>query len=160
MAIHFSLMSAAFDSGDGISERYTCEGDDVSPPLRWHNPPEGTRSFVVIADDPDAKAQTFTHWIVFNIPADRDTLPENLDLDRHFTDGARPAFGVNDFGDIGYGGPCPPSGDGPHRYFFRLFALDTELELSEGTTRHQVTQAMNGHILGEADIMGRFARNA
>lgn len=159
MADNFQLVSGAFHSGSAIPAQYTCEGAGTSPPLSWRNPPEGTRSFALIADDPDAPTKTFVHWVLFNLPTDRDTLPPDLDAEDHF-DGAdpKPVEGVNDYGDLGYGPPCPPPGDGVHRYFFRLYALDTILDLGEGATKQQLTDAMAGHILGEDDLIGTFER--
>lgn len=159
MAGNLRLVTAAFDSGDVIPRKYTCEGDNVSPALSWTNVPEGTRSMALIVDDPDAPRGTFVHWVLFNLPPETGTLPENLQVDEHFSESEfQPVEGVNDFGDMGYGGPCPPRGDTSHRYSFRLYALDTTLDLGEGATKKQVTQAMDGHVLDEADYMGTYRR--
>ncbi len=151
---NFSLTSAAFTSGDRIPANHTCEGDNVSPPLTIEGVPEGARSLVLIVDDPDAPRKTFVHWVAYNIPPDASILSAGTDPGEDL-DGA--IEGVNDFGDFGYGGPCPPPG-GPHRYHFRLYALDTELDLEEGATKKQVTQAMDGHVLDETDLIGTYER--
>ncbi len=149
----FTLLSPAFENGATIPARYTCEGENLSPELGWEGAPAKTRSFALIVDDPDAPGGTFTHWVLFDIPADLSSLPE----------GVRPGevgvSGRNDFGRVGYGGPCPPPGDGPHRYFFTLYALDVEsLGLSEGASRDQVEQALKDHVVGKAQLMGRYER--
>ena len=149
----FELTSTAFVEGEPIPNKYTCDGEDISPPLQWRDPPGGTRSFALIADDPDAPVGTWVHWVLFNIPATTTALVEDA------SPGALPAGsseGVNDFGDLDYGGPCPPSGT--HRYYFRLYALDTALGLAAGATRYQVDLAMSGRILAQAELMGTYAR--
>lgn len=151
----FELTSTAFKEGELIPKKYTCEGQDVSPHLRWGAPPQGTRSFALIADDPDAPVGTWVHWVVFNIPADERELPEGIPVKEAFPKGARQ--GLNDFNRIGYGGPCPPPGK-PHRYFFKLYALDITLDLKPRATKAQVLDASKGRILGEAQLMGRFGR--
>lgn len=149
----FTLESPAFDEGNTIPTRYTCEGEDVSPELRWQDAPANAQSFALIMDDPDAPGRTFTHWVLFNIPGDQTTLTEVLQP------GDVGTSGTNDFGKTGYGGPCPPPGHGPHRYFFTLYALDTDtLNLSAGASRSEVEQAMQGHIIGQAQLMGRYER--
>ncbi|HET6567325.1 MAG TPA: YbhB/YbcL family Raf kinase inhibitor-like protein [Rhodothermales bacterium] len=159
MANNFMLTSGAFDSGAEIPRKYTCDGDDISPALSWTNVPDGARSLALIVDDPDAPKGTFVHWVLINLPPDRDVLPENLKVGEHFGGSERqPVEGANDFGGQGYGGPCPPPGDDAHHYWFRLYALDTVLDLSAGLRKHQATQAMNGHILAEADLMGMYRR--
>jgi len=151
--VTFTLESPAFAAGATIPKLYTCEGADVSPELRWQDAPAGTRSFALIVDDPDAPGRTFTHWVLFDIPADRTSLPEGLQP------GDVGVAGRNDFGKTGYGGPCPPPGHGPHRYFFTLYALDTEtLNLERGASRTEVERAMSGHIVGKAQLMGRYER--
>lgn len=127
----------------------------MSPPLRWGPPPQGTRSFALIADDPDAPVGAWVHWVVFNIPADEREMPEGAPPKEVFPKGGRQ--GLNDFNRIGYGGPCPPPGK-PHRYFFKLYALDITLDLKPRATKAQVLEASKGHIVGEAQIMGRFGR--
>ena len=156
----FQLTSPAFAEGKPIPRKYTCEGSDVSPPLQWSGAPPATKSFALIADDPDApdpKApkMVWVHWVIFNIPATATGLPENLAKTQTLPDGTRQ--GTNDFRRIGYGGPCPPPGD-PHRYFFKLYALDTVLELKPGATKPELLKAMEGHILAHAQLMGTYQR--
>jgi Raf kinase inhibitor-like YbhB/YbcL family protein len=151
----FELSSPAFGAGADIPKQYTGDGKDVSPPLRWAEPPQGTKSFALICDDPDAPRGTWVHWVLFNLPADRRQLEEGVPTDGELPGGARQ--GKNDFGKIGYGGPAPPPGK-PHRYYFRLYALDGPLDLAAGATRSQVVTAMKGHILAEGELMGRYGR--
>ena len=159
MAANFKITSASFGFDTSIPEQYTCEGAGISPPLSWSNPPDKTESFALVADDPDAPGKTFAHWVLFNLPVDRRELPADLDVEKHFRDDARqPVEGVNDFGDTGYGAPCPPPGDDPHGYSFRLYALDTTLDLGTGATRSQAMEAMDGHVLAEADLLGTYQR--
>ncbi|RME44609.1 MAG: YbhB/YbcL family Raf kinase inhibitor-like protein [Chloroflexi bacterium] len=146
-------MSSAFDEGATIPTRHTCDGEDVSPELTWQGAPAGTRSFVLIMDDPDAPGRTFTHWVLFDIPASQTTLPEG------FQPGDVGTSGANDFGKTGYGGPCPPPGHGPHRYFFTLYALNTDvLNLPANASRPAVEQAMRDHLIAQARLMGRYER--
>lgn len=155
MSEELTFTSSPFASGDAIPTEYTCEGEDVSPALRWSPVPDGVETIAVIVDDPDAPGQTFTHWVLFNLPGDTTSLSRNLDVDTEFADTEpNPREGANDFGDVGYGGPCPPPGDGAHRYFFRLYALDTTLDLEHGATKEQVTDAMDGHVVGQTDLVG------
>jgi len=151
----FRIVSAAFKEGQAIPIRFTCEGEGVSPPLRWMEPPGGTRSFALIAEDPDAPAGVWTHWVVYNLPAGVRGMPENVPKQDPLAGGGRQ--GLNSFGRIGYGGPCPPPGNA-HRYFFRLYALDSLLSLKPGAARQDVLDAAKGHILGEIQLMGRFKR--
>lgn len=161
MAANFKITSASFGFDDAIPEQFTCEGAGISPPISWGDPPDGTESLALIVDDPDAPNRTFVHWLLFNLPPDRRGLPQDLDLEEHFADSdLQPVEGVNDFGDTGYGPPCPPPGDDPHGYSFRLYALDTTLDLGPGVTRDQLTDAMQSHILAEADLVGRYQRSA
>lgn len=148
------LTSTAFTDGGTIPQKYTCDGADVSPPLAWDNVPEGTKSFALICDDPDAPMGTWVHWVLFNLPADTRNLPEAVPPDKELPSGARQ--GTNDFRKIGYGGPCPPSGT--HRYYFKLYALDTLLELPAGISKAQLLKAMEGHVLAEGQLMGRYSR--
>jgi Raf kinase inhibitor-like YbhB/YbcL family protein len=134
---------------------YTCDGNDFSPPLKWAEAPPGTRSFALISDDPDAPVGTWVHWIVWNIPATVNSLEENQPKKESLPGGARQ--GTNDFRRIGYGGPCPPSGT--HRYYFRLYALDATMDLPASTSRAQLERAMKGHILAEAEVMGKYRRH-
>ena len=159
MAGNLILQTAAFDAGAAIPRKYTCEGDNVSPALSWSNVPEGARSLALIVDDPDAPRGTFVHWVLFNLPPEVGTLPEGVRVREHFKNSElRPVEGANDFGKTGYGGPCPPRGDRAHRYFFKLYALDTTLDLREGATKKQVTQAMDGHVLDESEYVGTYRR--
>ncbi len=151
----FTLISSAFKEGEIIPRQYTCEGADVSPPLHWSVPPAGTRSYVIIADDPDAPVGTWVHWVIYNLPLDLRGLSEGVPTDEQVLDGA--LQGMNDFKCLGYGGPCPPPGK-PHRYFFKLYALDKVLDLKPRATKAQVVDACKGHILAETQLMGRFGR--
>lgn len=153
--MNFELTSSAFKAGDPIPRRYTCEGEDLSPPLHWSVPPAETKSFVIIADDPDAPVGTWVHWVLFNVPLDLRGLAEGVPPKDHLPDGA--LQGLNDFKRVGYGGPCPPPGK-PHRYYFRLYALDVTLNLKPRATKAQVLDACKGHVLAEARLMGRFGR--
>jgi len=152
----FILTSAAFRDGAPIPGKYTCDGGDVSPPLTWSGAPAGTRSVALIADDPDAPGGTWVHWVLYNLPAEVSELPENIaKVESLDLGGARQ--GRNDFRRPGYGGPCPPPGPA-HRYFFKLYALDTRLELKAGAQKKDVEAALEGHALGSAQIMGTYAR--
>ena len=151
----FRIESAAFKEGAGIPARFTCEGEDVSPPLAWTVPPRNARSLVLIVDDPDAPAGVWTHWVVYNLPAQTRAMVENTPKQGELPGGG--LQGRNSFGRIGYGGPCPPPGRA-HRYFFRLYALDTLLKPAPGASRQDVLAAAKGHIVGEAQLMGRFKR--
>lgn len=153
-AASLSLTSPAFAQGQPIPARFTCDGEDISPALNWGDPPAGTRSFVLILDDPDAPAGTWTHWVLFNIPADMRSLDEAVPALETLASGAR--HGKNSWGKLGYGGPCPPAGT--HRYFFRLYALDVSLGLSPGAAKKDVQSAMQGHILAQGELMGTYAR--
>ena len=152
----FILTSAALKDGATIPGKYTCDGVDVSPPLAWSGAPAGTRSVALIADDPDAPGGTWVHWVLYNLPAEVSDLPENIaKVESLDLGGARQ--GRNDFRRPGYGGPCPPPGPA-HRYFFKLYALDTRLELKAGAQKKDVEAAMEGHVLGSAQLMGTYAR--
>jgi len=143
------LISTAFAPGGRIPRRHTCEGEDVSPPLTWSGLPEDTRSLALIVDDPDAPVGTFTHWLAWGIEPDRTGLGE----------GERPPReGRNDFGAPGYRGPCPPPGHGPHRYVFRLLALGAQLDLAPGAGRRDLERALEGRVLGEAQLVGVYER--
>jgi Raf kinase inhibitor-like YbhB/YbcL family protein len=145
----FTLSSEAFTHRGEIPRRHTCEGDDVSPALSWSDPPPGTRSLALIVDDPDAPIGTFTHWLVWNIDPAAGGLAEGE---------SGHAEGRNDFGAGGWSGPCPPHGHGVHRYFFRLHAVDTELDVGFRAGREQLEGALEGHVLATAELMGTFAR--
>ena len=151
----FGLTSSAFKTGDTIPRKHTCDGADVSPPLTWADPPAGTASFALVADDPDAPVGTWVHWVLYDLPATARMLPEGIPPEATLKDGGRQ--GTNDFRKIGYGGPCPPRGT-PHRYFFKLYALDAALGLAPGATKQAVVKAMEGHLKGQAELMGRYGR--
>ena len=148
------ITSTAFEEGGMIPEKYTCDGIDVSPPLMWTSIPEGTKTIALICDDPDAPMGTWVHWVLFNLPAKINELSENVPTDEELKSGAKQ--GRNDFRKIGYGGPCPPGGT--HRYYFKLYALDTELDIKSGAVKEQLLKAMEGHILGKGQLMGRYKR--
>ena len=150
----FELTSAAFAAGESIPPKYTCDGQDISPSLEWSDPPAGTQSFALICDDPDAPVGTWIHWVLFNLPAGAHALPEAVPADADLADGGR--HGKNSWRRLGYGGPCPPGGT--HRYFCKLYALDTTLDLSAGASKKQVLRAMEGHILAQAELMGTYSR--
>ena len=152
MALEIS--STAFSEGEMIPTRYTCDGPDVSPDLSWSGVPETAKSLALICDDPDAPMGTWVHWVLFNIPSSASGLPAEIPSDAALENGAR--HGNNDFGRLGYGGPCPPGGT--HRYYFKLYALDVELNLDSGVTKDQLLEAMQGHILAEAQLMGKYKR--
>lgn len=149
------LTSTAFQAGGEIPTKYTCSGADVSPALSWTDPPRDTQSFALIADDPDAPAGTWVHWVAYDLPASSRQLPEDVPKKDSIPAGGMQ--GQNDFRRIGYGGPCPPPGK-PHRYFFKVYALDSKLNLKPGATKKEVEQAMQGHVLAQAELMGRFQR--
>lgn len=147
----FTLTSPAFVADGTIPAAFTCDGENTSPELNWMHPPENTRSFVLIVDDPDAPRGTFTHWVLFDIPAGTKHLPGEVS--------GIGVKGRNDFQQVGYGGPCPPTAYGQRRYHFRLFALDVEtLRLRAGASRDEVEAAVQGHTLGQTELMGRYER--
>lgn len=143
------LRSSAFENGGDIPSTYTCDEADVSPPLDISDVPEGTAALALVMDDPDAPMGTFDHWIIWNIPADTTQIAEGTE-----PEGVQ---GRTGFGRLGYGGPCPPSGT--HRYMFKLYALDDKLDLAEGARKAQLEAAMQGHVLAEALLEGRYRRN-
>jgi Raf kinase inhibitor-like YbhB/YbcL family protein len=144
----FSLSSPAFLEGGVIPARHTCDGPDVSPPLAWSGAPDGTAAFALLVDDPDARG--FVHWVAFDVPSDQASLVEDASGKGRFAEGR------NDFGRIGWGGPCPPSGS--HRYVFELLALDRRLGLPEGSSAQEVRQAIAGHALGSTRLTGTYRR--
>jgi Raf kinase inhibitor-like YbhB/YbcL family protein len=150
------LTSDAFMSGQSIPAKYACTGRNISPALAWNEPPSGTQSFALIVDDPDAPMGTWVHWVLFNIPADSRSLQEDLPITGKNVDPNAIFVGKNSSGNIGYDGPCPPSGT--HRYFFKLYALDTVISLLPGATKEQVLKEMEGHILAQGELMGTFSK--
>lgn len=150
----FALTSPVFTHESPIPDKYTCDGEDISPPLRWSDPPAATQSFALIMDDPDAPAGTWVHWVLYNLPAESRTLPEAIPAEAQLSDGSR--HGKNSWRRFGYGGPCPPGGT--HRYFFKLYALDTSLALEGDVTKERLLQAMEGHILAQTELMGTYKR--
>ena len=148
------LTSSAFTEGNLIPGKYTCDHIDISPPLKWSKAPAGTKTFALICDDPDAPMGTWVHWVLFNLPDSISELPENIPAVKTLPSGARQ--GRNDFGNIGYGGPCPPGGT--HRYYFKIYALAKELNLEAGVTKSELLTAMEGNILSEGQLMGKYKR--
>ena len=144
-----NLTSDAFANGQSIPAKYSCIGKNISPALAWNDPPAGTKSFALIVDDPDAPMGTWVHWVLFNLPADARNLQESADT-------SAVSVGKNSSGNMHYDGPCPPSGT--HRYFFKLYALDSNLSLSPGATKEQVLKAMDSHILAQGELMGTFSK--
>lgn len=151
----FQIKSPAFENGQPIPVKYTGQGKDVSPPLEWSGAPAGTKSFALINDDPDAPVGTWVHWVIYDIPANATNLAENIPAKETLPDGSKQ--GLNDWGRVGYGGPMPPPGK-PHRYFFKLYALDTVLNLKPRATKAELLRAMQGHILAQAELMGTYQR--
>jgi len=149
------LLSSAFSPGAGIPQKHTCDGANVSPPLSWTAPPQGTVSLALICDDPDAPAGTWVHWVLYGLPADSRELPEGLPPAEALQRGGTHGRGTS--GALGYKGPCPPRGPA-HRYFFRLYAVDMEPALGPGATKADLLKAIGGHILAEAEFMGRYKR--
>jgi Raf kinase inhibitor-like YbhB/YbcL family protein len=148
------IESKAFGNMQPIPSQYTCDGADVSPPLAWSNVPAAAQSLVLISDDPDAPAGTWVHWVVYDLPAATDSLPENIPKADTLSGGGKQ--GKTDFGRTGWGGPCPPAGT--HRYFFKLYALDIMLNLSAGKTRAEIEKAMQGHVLAQGELIGTYKR--
>ncbi|MBL7016715.1 MAG: YbhB/YbcL family Raf kinase inhibitor-like protein [Kiritimatiellales bacterium] len=148
------IVSAAFESMAPIPSAYTCDGENISPPLAWSGVPPQARSLVLICDDPDAPAGDWVHWVCYDIPPDVTELPENIQPGSTLPCGGMQ--GKTDFGTVGYGGPCPPSGT--HRYFFKVYALDTVLNLPAGQTKKQIEKAMQGHVLAAGEQVGTYSR--
>jgi Raf kinase inhibitor-like YbhB/YbcL family protein len=149
------LTSTAFREGQPIPRQYTGDGQNISPPLKWQDPPAGTRSLALICEDPDAPRGTFTHWVIFNLPAASRELGEGIPTEATLSNGTKQ--GINDFGEAGYGGPKPPRGK-LHRYIFKVYALDQLLDVQSGATKAQLLAAMKGHVLGEAQLLGTYTR--
>lgn len=153
-AMDINISSTVFKEGEMIPSKYTCDGENISPSLGWTGIPKGTKSLALICDDPDAPRGTWVHWVLFNIPGDVSGLSENIPPHSTLKNGARQ--GINDSRQLGYDGPCPPGGT--HRYFFKLYALSVVLTLETGATKAQLLKAMEGHILGEGQLMGKYKR--
>jgi Raf kinase inhibitor-like YbhB/YbcL family protein len=145
----FRVASSAFHDGEPIPSRHSCEGEDRSPPLTWEDAPQAARSLALILDDPDAPSGTYTHWVAWGLDPASGGIGEGEPAPRE---------GRNSFGETGYRGPCPPPGDGPHRYYFRLFALDSEPELAPGAGRDELEAAIQGRVLDSAELMGTYER--
>ncbi len=148
-----SLTSTAFEDGGGIPYLYTCEGDDISPPLQWSGAPVSTRTYAMVCEDPDAPRGTWIHWVLYNLPSDAVELTKAVPTLPELPSGAR--HGRNTAGDLAYAGPCPPEGK-PHRYFFRLYALDISLNLPPGATKAELEQAIDQHIVAQGTLMGTY----
>jgi Raf kinase inhibitor-like YbhB/YbcL family protein len=155
-SMSLELTSDAFANGQSIPAKYACTGRNISPALTWNDPPAGTQSFALIMDDPDAPMGTWVHWVLFNIPADRRGLEEDLPVTGKNVDPNAIFVGKNSSNNIAYDGPCPPSGT--HRYYFKLYALDTQISLLPGATKEQVLREMEGHILAQGELMGTFSK--
>src|SRR5262245_58719615 len=145
----YELSSPAFEDGETIPVEFSCDGANESPPLHWENLPDGTRTLALIVHDPDAPSGDFVHWLGWNIDPEVGGLAAGA---------PPPVQGTNGFGRLGYLGPCPPPGAGPHRYYFRLYAIDTDLELEPGAAREQLKNEMEGHVLSEAELLGLYQR--
>jgi Raf kinase inhibitor-like YbhB/YbcL family protein len=152
---NFKLSSSAFVPGGTIPRLFSCDGSDISPALKWTEPPHGSKSLALIVDDPDAPAGVWVHWVLYDLPASARGLPQSVPKDAELEGGARQ--GLNDFRHLGYGGPCPPRGPA-HRYIFKLYSLDTKLGLEAGATKAVLEKAMKGHILARAELIGRYGR--
>lgn len=153
--VSFQIKSSAFSTGGVIPQKFTCDGPDDSPQLTWTDSPPKTQSFALIMDDPDAPVGTWVHWVLYDLPANARELAEAVAKQEQLSNGARQ--GRNDFGKTGYGGPCPPPGKA-HRYFFKLYALDAKLDLKAGARKSDLERAMQGHILAQAEWVGRYGR--
>jgi hypothetical protein len=148
------LTSPAFEAGGTIPVKFSCDGEDISPPLSWQQVPEAVKGFALVMDDPDAPAGTWDHWLLYNIPASVRSLPEAVPATPKLEDGS--SHGSNSWGRLDYGGPCPPSGT--HRYQFRLYALDAELNLESGLSKSALESAIAGHILDQVELLGKYSR--
>ncbi len=151
---HMELKSSAFGNGDMIPVKYTCDGEDISPPVSWKAIPAATKSLAIICDDPDAPVGTWVHWVCYDILPDVNQLAEKIAPTENMAIGGKQ--GINDFRKIGYNGPCPPGGT--HRYYFKLYALDTVLNLAPGARKKELLDAMQGHIIDKAQLVGRYKR--
>lgn len=149
------ITSDAFGEGQHIPVKYTCKGENVSPELSWDDVPDSAKTLALIVDDPDAPGMTWVHWVIYNIPATRHELPENISKTTTLSDGT--LQGKNSFSNIGYGGPCPPSGPA-HHYHFKIYALDTRLDAKSGLTKAELLATMRGHIMAQGELIGLFKR--
>jgi Raf kinase inhibitor-like YbhB/YbcL family protein len=149
----FELTSTAFSAGEPIPRRFTGEGEDLSPPLEWKNSPEGTTTYAIVVDDPDAPDRVFVHWIIYNLPGISRELAEGVPKEPSLPNGAKQ--GRNDFGEIGYSGPAPPPGSA-HHYFFRIYALDSGVNLPPGASKEELLVSMHNHILDQAELIGTY----
>ena len=156
-AMAITITSSAFQEGNPIPKPHTCEGVDISPPLQWQGVPDSTKSIALICEDPDAPRGTWIHWVLWGLPPTEHALAESVPRDPRLPSGARQ--GVNDFKETGYRGPCPPPG-GPHRYYFRLFALDTIPDPPERASAADLRRAMEGHVIAEGALMGTYRRGS
>jgi Raf kinase inhibitor-like YbhB/YbcL family protein len=149
-----TITSSAFKEGGMIPAKYTCDGQNISPPLKWQQVPQDVKSFALISDDPDAPIGIWIHWVLWNIPAEANGLPENIPPTKELPDGSKQ--GITSTRTNGYHGPCPPSGT--HRYYFKIYALDTMLDLPQTSAKQDLLEAMKGHILAEGSLMGKYQR--
>jgi hypothetical protein len=154
----FKLTSSAFGANQPIPKKYSSEANDVSPPLTWQGAPPGTQSYALLCDDPDAPIGTFTHWVLYGLPANATSLPEGVAKTDTVLALGGAKQGMNDFGRIGWGGPCPPRGHGVHHYHFTLYALDIEPGLAPRATKRKLEEALKGHILAQAELVGTYER--
>jgi Raf kinase inhibitor-like YbhB/YbcL family protein len=155
LTMAMEIKSPSFDQGRTIPRRHTCDGPDLSPALKWSGVPDNAKALALISDDPDAPVGTWVHWVLYDLPGETRSLPEGVPTTETLPRGG--AQGRNDFGRIGYGGPCPPPGR-PHRYFFKLYALDARVNMPPGATKEALLKAMRGHVLAEAELMGTYGR--
>ena len=153
-ATKMEIKSSTFENNGMIPKQYTCDGKDISPPLSWNDIPSDTETIALICDDPDAPMGTWVHWVIYNIPPNISELQENFPKEKELSNGIKQ--GITDFKTIGYGGPCPPSGT--HRYFFKLYALNTKLNLEASATKKQLLAAIEGHIIAQAELVGKYKR--
>ncbi|MFA4956101.1 MAG: YbhB/YbcL family Raf kinase inhibitor-like protein [Candidatus Methanoperedens sp.] len=152
---NISISAERFKDGETIPDIYTCKGKDISPTLSWKGIPVGTKSIALIMDDPDAPGGTFVHWVLYNVQPQTQKLPESMPFDKVLADGS--IQGMTDFGRTGYGGPCPPPGK-THRYYFKIYALDSKITLVPGASKKQLENEMSGHILAKGEIVGIYKR--
>lgn len=150
------VTSSAFTEGARIPKKYTCDGQDISPALKWSGVPQKTKSIALICDDPDAPSGTWVHWVIYSIPQDLTELQEGVVKTNMLPDGTKQ--GTTDFKRVGYGGPCPPPGHGAHHYYFKVYALDIQVGLKAGATKKDLEKSMKGHILGQGQLIGTYER--